>query len=100
LFADQERNRGVLGGGEGGNEVELLKNKADSIAAEESLFVLGHPVYPASEDFDLTAGWFENSRDHTQKGCLAAPRGPDQKENFACADLQINAVQRLNASFA
>src|SRR5215472_16817762 len=73
----EERHRGVLGGGERGQEIVLLKNEPEVFSAKQDalLGTEAFDVFP--EEVDLAAGSVEQAGDHREQRRFSASARAD-----------------------
>ena len=77
--------------------------RKEGVALEDGVYVAAPGRQAAdvlSVNADLSRGGLLNSRDQPKRGGLAAPRGPDQREELAFADLQVDPVDRVSRAEA
>src|SRR5690606_28055480 len=86
----------VLARGEGGDEVELLEDDADSLAAEERGAAFVKVVDGGAGDLDASAvGAVEGGQEVEQCG-LAAPRLAHDGVEAGLVDGEVHAAERLD----
>ena len=95
LIAEPERQRDVLGCGEGRKQVEELEDDADVVAAEGRTLLIGEGVDidPLDRDRALI-GWFQ-AAEHVQQRALAAAARAHDRDELACRDGERDAADRL-----
>ena len=92
---DDQRHGGVFGGGERGQQIELLKDEADVLPAEACLLAVGHLRQVAAHDEALAVGEGEDAGDDRQQRRLAAAAGADQHGHLAGVNVEIGAAERV-----
>ena len=96
-FGDQ---RDVLARRQAGNEVVELKHEADVLAAKRGEVAVGErgKLDVAEEHPPRRRG--VDAAENVEQGRLAAARRPEQHDDLALEDRQVDAAQRLDLGFA
>src|SRR5262245_46404504 len=91
-----ERYRGVLRGGQSGQQVVLLKDEAQIPAAKLDLLVRGQQVRLLAEERDFALGGVEQSGNDAQKRGLPAAARADNEGQLAVARFKIDPAQGVH----
>jgi len=95
-----EGDRDIFHRCECGDEIELLENKADILAAEAGYLTVTHCSEVLVKDGDLAFLELQRATDHAQERCFSAARRTDDHENLAKSCLQAGTLERKNAGVA
>src|SRR5262245_43842166 len=101
-FVDPPLQRGILGVIEGGHEAEKFRS-SDLVVDKGAIWDvaqpplrdqrLSHEVHTA--DLDPPGGWHDDPGNHAEGGCLAGAVGPQEAEELALGNRQLDAVHCL-----
>ncbi len=97
---DHQRDRCVLGGGQGRQQVVLLEHKPDIPGSESSPHPVAHRRERLAEDLDIARVAVEDPGDDRQERRLAAARGADDQRHLTGVHVPIQASQRMDPLFA
>ncbi len=97
--ADEERDRDVVERGEGRDEVELLEDEPHRGRPEPGSLELAHGREVAPEDLAASRVLGKERRDDGDERRLARARGPDEHEELALGDLEVDLLQGDDAGF-
>ena len=91
---DDEGDGGVLGGGEGGEEVVLLEDESDVLLSEAGFLTTGHLRDVLAEDFhDAALVGVEDAGDDGEERGFAAAGGADDHGHLAGVDVPVDAAE-------
>jgi hypothetical protein len=89
--------KNVLFGGERGDELEGLKDKADFAPTHFRHAVFGEASYVFAIEQKFTAGGVVESGEQTEKSAFTAAGGAHDSDELAAGDAEIDAAQDLDA---
>ena len=95
-----QREGDVFAGGEGGDEIELLKDDADAAAAEEGELAFGHSGERFTGNFYEAGRRAVQGRAEVEQGGFAGTGGAHDGKKFAGGHGEINATERGNFAFS
>lgn len=93
IAAQLERHEHVLERGERGDELEILENETDVLIAHAGTAVLVHRLDRLAGQNHLSRSRAVEPGAETEKGGLAAARGPDDRERVAGGEGEIDLVE-------
>jgi len=100
LAGDHQRDRGVLGRRQGRQQVVLLEDEADVLAAEVHQPGPAQLAQVVPQHLHVAVGRVEQAGDDGDQGRLATPRFADQQRQLAALDFHAHAAQGEGARVA
>ena len=97
---ERQRQFYVLQDGLVGNQVVTLKDKADGMVAVSVPVPIPEVPGRASVDDEVAPGVLIQSADDVQHGGLSAAGRPQNGDQFALAELQVDALEGVHGVFA
>jgi len=90
---DEERQRDVLAGGKGGQEVVVLEDDAHAAAAEDGALAVGHGGEAVALDAEFAGGELGEAANEVEEGALAGAAGAHDGGEGAGGHLEVDAVK-------
>ena len=97
--AQFQRQSDVLLGRKRGQQIERLEDEPHPLAADDGTLVVVQRGQVDPFQQDLAAGGRFHAAEDVQQGALAGARRTHDRQQFALADLEVDAAQGVNANF-
>ena len=95
-----QRQLHIFDGGQGGDQVESLEDKADLLIADHAHLVVGQILYQVAVDVILPAGGYIQQTKHIHQGGFTGAGLADNGYELTLVNGQAYAVQRVHLVLA